>query len=190
MVRIFFIAAILGVASRACVAFTATPRRRGGSRLHAAKTPTPKPLFPYTKKPPVYNKQTSLWEPSAETEDETYGPIGSMLRGGPNPALIRVLQPDQYDQAVFKYMAQTKCSRAEAMGNMDAYFNNAADWAYQKSEEARGRTQVDYTELKPKQAVLVLTWAFFVTPLLIRCGYLIAATDKGWGITMDDILNF
>ena len=191
MVRIstVFIAAILGVASRACLAFTAAPRRRGRSQLHAKK-PTPKALFPYGKKPPVYNKQTSLWVPSAETEDAPYGPLGSLLRGGPNPALIRVLQPDQYDQAVYKYMAQTRCSRAEAMGNMDSYFNNAADWAYQKSEEARGGRQVDYTELKPKQAILVLTWAFFVTPLLIRCGYLIAATEKGWGITIDDVLNF
>lgn len=117
-----FIAAILGVASRACLAFTSAPGRRGGSQLHAKK-PTPKPLFPYGKKPPVYNKQTSLWEPSAETEDEPYGPMGSLLRGGPNPALIRVLQPEQYDQAVYKYMAQTRCSRIEAMGNMDSYFS-------------------------------------------------------------------
>ena len=87
-------------------------------------------------------------------------------------------------------MAQTKCSRAEAQGNMDAFFNNAADWAYQKSEEARGRPKVDYTELKPKQAVLVVTWALFVTPFLGRCAYLIATTDAGWGITLEDILNF
>ena len=87
-------------------------------------------------------------------------------------------------------MAQTSCSRSEAQGNMDAFFNNGADWAYQKSEEARGRPVIDYTTLKPKQAALVITWAVFVTPFLGRCGYLIAATDKGWGITLDDIFNF
>eukprot|EP00804_Cyclotella_cryptica_P030912 CCRYP_019756-RA/>CCRYP_019756-RA protein AED:0.47 eAED:0.47 QI:0/-1/0/1/-1/0/1/0/87 len=87
-------------------------------------------------------------------------------------------------------MAQTSCSRAEAQGNMDAYFNNAADWAYQKQEEARGRPVVDYTELRPAQAVKVVTWAAFVTPFLGRCAYLIAFTDKGWGISLDDILNF
>lgn len=73
---------------------------------------------------------------------------------------------------------------------MDAYFNNAADWAYQKQEEANGRPVVDYTELKPKQAVLVIAWALFVMPFLGRCGYLIATSEKGWGIGLDDILNF
>lgn len=76
------------------------------------------------------------------------------------------------------------------MGNMDAYFNNAADWAYQKSEEARGRPVVDYTTLKPQQAVLVVSWALFVTPFLGRCAYLIAFTDAGWGVSLDDILKF
>ena len=73
---------------------------------------------------------------------------------------------------------------------MDAFFLNAADWAYQKSEEARGRPKVDYTELKPQDAMLVITWALLVTPFLGRCGYLIAATDAGWAITLDDIFNF
>ena len=49
---------------------------------------------------------------------------------------------------------------------------------------------VDYTQLKPKQAVLVITWALFVTPFLGRCGYLIAYGDKGWAITLDDVFNF
>ena len=86
-------------------------------------------------------------------------------------------------------MAQTSCSRAEAQGNMDAYFNNAADWAYQKQEEANGRPVIDYTQLKMKDAILVITWALFVTPFLGRCGYLIAFGDKGWGIGVDDIFN-
>lgn len=73
---------------------------------------------------------------------------------------------------------------------MDAFFNNGADWAYQKSEEARGRPQVDYTELKPQQAVLVITWALIVTPFIGRCAYLIAFGDHGWGVTIDDIFNF
>lgn len=64
-----------------------------------------------------------------------------------------------------------------------------ADWAYQKGEEARGRPVVDYTQLKPKDAVLVITWALFVTPLLGRCAYLVT-TPVGWGITVEDIFNF
>lgn len=166
------------------------PSTRAKTQTPLYALPTPERMFEYKSKPPTFNKQTSLWEPSIETEDSPYGPWGSFLRGGPSPFLVRVLQPNEYDQAVFKYMAQTKCSRAEAQGNMDAFFNNAADWAYQKSEEARGRPKVDYTELKPKQAVLVITWALFVTPFLGRCAYLIATTEAGWGITLDDILSF
>ena len=171
-------------------AFAPTQRRSpiSTSALNAVKPLRFDPS--YNKKPPVYNKSTSSWEPSAETENEAYGPFGSFLRGGPSPFLVRVIQPSQYDQAVFKYMAQTSCSRAEAQGNMDAYFNNAADWAYQKQEEANGRPVVDYTELKPGQAVLVITWALFITPFLGRCGYLIAVGDKGWGIGLNDIFDF
>jgi hypothetical protein len=88
--------------------------------------PSPERMFDYNKKPPTFNKQTSLWEPSPETEEPPYGPWGSFLRGGPSPFLVRVLKPTEYEQAVYKYMAQTSCSRAEAQGNMDAFFNNAA----------------------------------------------------------------
>jgi hypothetical protein len=160
-------------------------------RLHRLSAqPTPKRYDPtYNKRPPVFNKSTSQWEPSSETES-SYGAWGSFLRGGPSPFLVRVLQPEQYDQAVFKYMAQTSCSRAEAQGNMDQYFNNAADWAYQKQEEARGAPVVDYTQLKPAQAVKVITWALLVTPFLGRCAYLIAFTEKGWSIGLDDIFTF
>ena len=49
---------------------------------------------------------------------------------------------------------------------------------------------IDYTVLKPKQAVLVITWALFVTPFIGRCAYLIAFSDKGWSIGLDDIMNF
>lgn len=92
----------------------------------------PKPYDPsYKSKPPTFNKETQLWEPSAETEPQPYGPFGSFLRGGPN-LIIRIVSPNDYDQAVYKYMSQTSCSRAEAQGNMDAFFNNGADWAYQK----------------------------------------------------------
>ena len=41
-----------------------------------------------------------------------------------------------------------------------------------------------------QQALLVVSWALFITPFLGRCGYLIAARDKGWAITLDDIFNF
>lgn len=169
-----------------------SPRARGrpATRLSAKAKPAPRRFDDtYKAKPPTFNKATALWEPSPQTEPSPYGPEGSFLRGGPTPCVLRLLKPDDYDQAVFKYMAQTKCSRAEAQGNMDSYFNNAADWAYQKGEEAQGRPVVDYTELKPKDAVLVVTWALFVTPLLGRIAYLVT-TPIGWGVSVDDIFNF
>ena len=113
-------------------------KQRISTTTNLGALPPPKPYdTTYKSKPPTFNKQTSLWEPSAETEPQPYGPWGSFLRGGPAPFLVRTLNANDYDQAVFKYMAQTSCSRIEAQVNMDAFFNNGADWAYQKSEEAR-----------------------------------------------------
>ncbi|KAL7543365.1 hypothetical protein ACHAXR_013074 [Thalassiosira sp. AJA248-18] len=181
---------LLAIAT-AVSSFSTQPTIVGRPNTRLSAIAKPKPFDPsYKAKPPTFDKKTSQWQPSPETEDAPYGAWGSFLRGGPTPGVLRILKPDDYDQAVFKYMAQTSCSRAEAQGNMDAYFNNAADWAYQKSEEARGRPQVDYSALKPKQAVLVVTWAFFVTPFLGRCAYLIAFSDSGWDISLDDVFNF
>ena len=115
---------------------------------------------------PTYNKDTEKWE-APPGDKPAYGPFGSFLRQGPNPALVRILSPENYDQAVLKYMASEGCDRAEAQGNMDAFFNNAADWQYQKMEEKQGKPKVDYTVLKPKQAILTLTWAFVITPVMI-----------------------
>jgi hypothetical protein len=135
---------LIGALLRISTAF-APHQRSAITKTSLSAQPKPRRFDPsYSKKPTIFNKSTSLWEPSNETEPEPYGPFGSFLRGGPSPFLVRVLQPSQYDQAVFKYMAQTSCSRAKAQGNMDAYFNNAADWAYQKQEEANGRPVIDY----------------------------------------------
>jgi len=56
------------------------------------------------------------------SEEEGYGPAGSLIRQGPVPYLIRLIKPDTYEAAVNKYMAKEKCSKLEAMANMDAYF--------------------------------------------------------------------
>ena len=71
--------------------------------ISAFAVPSPERMFDYNQKAPTFNKQTSLWEPSPKTEDPPYGPWGSLLRGGPSPFLVRILQPNEYDQAVFKY---------------------------------------------------------------------------------------
>lgn len=183
MALLAFIATITTVSSFGIIQPISTYSTVGRLRMHLSATT-------YKAKPPKFNKQTARWEPSAETEAEVYGPWGSFLRGGPAPFVQRVFNQHDYDQAVFKYMAKTSCSRAEAQGNMDAYYNNAADWSYKKSEEARGRPTVDYTELKPQQAMLVIGWASLVTPFLGRCAYLIAFGAHGWGLTLDDVFAF
>jgi hypothetical protein len=59
-----------------------------------------------------------------EKAGSSYGPIGSLYRAGPKPFLQRIFNADTYDQAVLKYMAQSKCDRKEAQGNMDAFLEN------------------------------------------------------------------
>lgn len=47
-------------------------------------------------------------------------PIGSLIRQGPVPFIVRLVDPDKYERSVQAYMAKEGCSRREAQGNMDA----------------------------------------------------------------------
>jgi hypothetical protein len=115
---------------------------------------------------PKFNAATQKWERAANDNGVyPYDAVGSLLRHGPVPFLKRTLEKDTYEQAVLKYMASDNVGRAEATGNMDAYFNNPQDWAFQKMAERKGAKKVDYTFLSKKQAALTITWAVFVTPL-------------------------
>lgn len=75
---------------------------------------------------PRFDKASQKWFPTKPEEESgaAYGPLGSLIRAGPKPFIQRILFPDQYEQAVLKYMAQDGCSRKEAQGNMDAYIEN------------------------------------------------------------------
>jgi hypothetical protein len=75
---------------------------------------------------PRFDQSMNKWVPGGAEEDSSagYGPLGTLLRAGPKPFLQRLVSPEQYDQAVLKYMALDKCSRDEAQGNMDAYLEN------------------------------------------------------------------
>ena len=138
---------------------------------------------------PSFNKSTGRWDaPANYNEEETYGVVGSLLRQGPGPFIVRITKPDDYEQAVLKYMASENCSRVQAQANMDAYFNNAADWSYQKMQEKKGAPKVDYNKVKTKDVALALIWAVFITPFFIRAGYLIAETGT-WDVSLDQILN-
>ena len=52
-------------------------------------------------------------------ETETHQPVGTLFRQGPKPFFQRLSNVDDYEQAVYKYMAKDKCSREEAQGNID-----------------------------------------------------------------------
>ena len=114
---------------------------------------------------PTFNKATQKWEKAASDDGEyPYDAWGALLRHGPAPFISRLVSPADYEQQVLKYMAVAKVSRAEATGNMDAKLNNAADWAYQKMEESRGRPKVDFTYLDRKKAALTITWSIIIIP--------------------------
>jgi hypothetical protein len=76
---------------------------------------------------PTFNKKTQRWEPGKDAE-EGYDVIGTLLRNGPVPTFTRLTNPDDYQQAVYKFQAKEKCDINTAQGNMDAYFENPNDW--------------------------------------------------------------
>jgi len=115
---------------------------------------------------PRFDRQTERWEATKPSEEasEGYGPIGSLIRAGPLPFFQRIVNADQYEQAVLKYMANDGVDRMEAQGNMDAYFENPNDWAYQKLQERKGGPKKDFANANtsPKQLVLTGIWSLIV----------------------------
>lgn len=83
---------------------------------HASKMRSTEPLF----MAPRYDKTTDKWVASSAEEGPGagYGITKTLLLHGPEPFFQRVFKPDDYEQAVLKFMAGDKCSRDEAQGNM------------------------------------------------------------------------
>ena len=106
----------------------------------------------------------------AQVSDEGYGPFGSLTRQGPVPFFIRLAKPETYEAAVTKYQLSEKCSRLEAMSNMDAYFQDPNGWAGQKLRERKGAPKLDYTNVNQDAKSLLLTgvWAVGITSLFVR----------------------
>jgi len=124
--------------------------------------------------PPVVRRTTqsrpSLAPLKSTEDDDGYDVLGTVLRAGPKPALVRLTQADKYERSVELYMAKEGCSRSEAQGNMDAYFTNANDWAYQKLQEEKGAPKYDYARanMAPKQVILTLTWTAIVFGIIAK----------------------
>ncbi|KAL3933846.1 MAG: hypothetical protein SGARI_003610, partial [Bacillariaceae sp.] len=100
---------------------------------------------------PTFNKSTQRWEKPA-TAEKGYPIYETLLRNGPVPFFTRLTNADDYEQAVMKFQANEKSSINYAQGNMDAYFENPNDWAYQRVQEEKGGWKKDYgAPLDPKQ---------------------------------------
>ena len=115
---------------------------------------------------PTFDKNTQKWSPTPNSE-EPYGIGRTLLGNGPVPAFTRLTQSEDYMQAVYKFQAAEKCTVRYAQGNMDAYFENPNDWAYQRKVEDAGGYKKKYGEPIPqKQVILTVVWGVGVSSLL------------------------
>lgn len=131
---------------------------------------------------PRFDKKTQKWYPT-KTEEEAaagYPIVNTLLLHGPKPFFQRVLRPDDYDQAVLKFMAGDKCSRDVAQGNMDAYLDNPNDWAYNRLQAEKGAYQPDYVTLKTDALVLTLVWSAIVFTVAGRAGWALITGGDFW----------
>ena len=114
----------------------------------------------------------------AQSEDELpsagYGIGKTFLLQGPKPVFTRLFQQDDYEQAVLKFMATDGCDRITAQGNMDAYLRNPQDWMFNRMEEEKRGVKYNYTNLQPKEIVLVLVWSTIVGAVVGRALYSLA----------------
>lgn len=109
--------------------------------------------------------------PDSISASQFYPPTISLLRSGPLPFFTRLTQGGKYEQAVYKYMYETRESDLEeAQANMDAFFSTPDVWLEQKMLESQGKRAV-YKYAKPlesERVVLSLTWGAFVVFIIGR----------------------
>jgi hypothetical protein len=75
---------------------------------------------------PRFDTASNKWVATKPEDEATsgYSVYKTLLLRGPKPFLHRVLQPDDYEQAVLKFMAGDGVDRNTAQGNMDAYLES------------------------------------------------------------------
>jgi hypothetical protein len=120
------------------------------------------------------------WVPQTPEDgpEAGYDVIGTFLRQGPEPTLTRIFSPDDYEQAVLKFMATEKCDRNTAQGNMDAYLRNPPDWTYVRMEDQKRGFVRDYVTLKPLEVGKVIVWSTIVFALVGRAIYAITTGNR------------
>lgn len=120
-------------------------------------------------------------KPELEGPEAGYPATRTLLRHGPKAFLIRTFQPDKYEQAVLKFMAVDKVDRDEAQGNMDAYFENPNDWAYDRMQFQKTGRKVDYVSPpEGKTLALVLVWSTLVLSVTGRVAYSLSNHVSFW----------
>ena len=124
------------------------------------------------------------WVPTSPEEEPAagYPAYKTLLLHGPKPFLTRIFQPDDYEQAVLKFMASddtynnngnsssnnnnnnssSSNRRIEAQGNMDAYLRNPNDWAFNRREAEKRGVKYDYWTLRKGDLVKTLVWSGIV----------------------------
>ena len=115
------------------------------------------------------------WIP--QTEDDMpsagYDVLGTFVRHGPKPTITRLVSPDDYEQAILKFMVTDQCDYITAQGNMDAYLRNPPDWQYQRLEDVKNgyEKQRDYVTIQTSDVILVVTWSAIVFAVVGRLLY-------------------
>lgn len=150
---------LLGIAE-AFVGLPASPRHAKTSQQHRLfaeskkKNPILDKLFGEKKK--TIDPRTLLTQ--EQIEEPGYSLLGSLSRQGPIPVFVRVFQPNNYRQAVEKFMLEEKVSRIEAMANMDNYFNDPLGWQVRHAKYKKtGIQTMDYVNSGQGLGPLALT---------------------------------
>lgn len=124
---------------------------------------------------------------SSVQEDEGYGLLGTLSRAGPIPLTYRLFLSSQYEAAVTKFMLREKCTRIEAMANMDYYFRNPNDWIEMRKKYEKTGVKVDLVNMNqdPKSLALVAIWGtvstFYIWRIYAFVVLGIDYKDNFWG---------
>ena len=151
--------------------FTTTPSTLLSTSVSSYSPPTTST----TLLPMVPKYVGNQWVP--QTEDDLpsagYDVFGTFVRHGPKPTLTRITSPNDYEQAILKFMVTDQCNYITAQGNMDAYLRNPPDWQYQRMEDMKNgyERQRDYVTIQVKDIILVLTWSAIVVAVVGRVIY-------------------
>lgn len=123
-----------------------------------------------SRSPRLLSRRSSARQRILASDDEGYGPVGSLLRQGPLPFFQRIANPAKYEQSVAFYMEENRCGRTEAQGNMDAFLANPNDWAMIKMRAKKGGFEPDFANanLDPKTLVLTGVWSAGLALIVFR----------------------